>query len=504
MSLTSLNLDLEPLALIRKRQDRERVRRMNARSYQAGMINRLNRDFPVFPASQRYEIYRALRPMRARMRYLAHNSDHFKKFLSMVRNNVAGPHGMTLQAKGPDPTRNQEIETAFARWSHPENASASGRLSWAGILRRLTTVLARDGEVLIREIMAGPFGYQIKFYDVAWLDENFNETAANGNRIINSVELDANDRPVAYHFTPPAEQMGSRFRPTPKDRTRIPAGEIFHIFLPDDENSSDDTQTRGVPWAHTAALTLFNLDKADEAALYAQRAAASKMGFFTKEVDDDEGGDESEDPAAAPEIIDHFEPGTFWDLPPGYDFTPFDPQSPSEGHGPFAKYMLRRAASGLDVAYNSLGNDLEGVNYSSIRAGLVEEREIWKALQEFVIESFARPCFLHWLREAVLMRQLTLSARELAAYSEPTFQARRWSWVDPLKDIQAKQLAIASGLDTITDTLAEMGHDRAEVFKTRRAELDAAAELDLTFSTGEKTAAPTNDPQDSPDAPEKT
>lgn len=53
-------------------------------------------------------------------------------------------------------------------------------------------------------------------------------------------------------------------------------------------------------------------------------------------------------------------PGTFDVLPEGYDMRAFDSKYPTEAFDPFTKAILRRIASGLDVAYNGLANDLEG------------------------------------------------------------------------------------------------------------------------------------------------
>jgi len=41
--------------------------------------------------------------------------------------------------------------------------------------------------------------------------------------------------------------------------------------------------------------------------------------------------------------------------------------------------------------------DLEGVNYSSIRAGVLEDREIFKGLQDWFIRSLVMPVFDEWV-----------------------------------------------------------------------------------------------------------
>ncbi|MCI0539082.1 MAG: phage portal protein [Verrucomicrobiales bacterium] len=68
-------------------------------------------------------------------------------------------------------------------------------------------------------------------------------------------------------------------------------------------------------------------------------------------------------------------PGQFETRPVGFEFQTFDPQHPTQAFPFFVKTFLRGIASGLGVSYNTLANELEGVNFSSIRAGVSDERE---------------------------------------------------------------------------------------------------------------------------------
>jgi capsid protein len=58
-------------------------------------------------------------------------------------------------------------------------------------------------------------------------------------------------------------------------------------------------------------------------------------------------------------------------------------------------------SAGLGVAFSSLSNDLSDVNFSSIRAGLIEERETWKALQKLFVEVVNDRVFSEWLLMAL-------------------------------------------------------------------------------------------------------
>ena len=118
---------------------------------------------------------------------------------------------------------------------------------------------------------------------------------------------------------------------------------------------------------------------------------------------------------------------------------------PNGQFGVFVKACLRSVASGLGVSYNSLSGDLEGVNYSSIRAGLLEEREELKGVQRFVIEHVVDPIFREGLSYALLSEGLDLPAAKLDKFEMVEWKPRRWQWVDPLKDTQANVMSVANG-----------------------------------------------------------
>ena len=81
------------------------------------------------------------------------------------------------------------------------------------------------------------------------------------------------------------------------------------------------------------------------------------------------------------------EAGSFGVLPPGYKFESWDPDYPHQNYENFVKARLRSIASGLGIAYHTLANDLSDVNFSSARAGTLEERDNWIVLQNSLNHS---------------------------------------------------------------------------------------------------------------------
>jgi lambda family phage portal protein len=492
--------------------------------YKAGRTTRTNRDFRSERRSARTMITYNLATVRGRSQTLARDNDYFIKFLRMCRTNIIGyhPRGMRLEPNvltprgKADDAANRKLTSAWERWCHMENASANGQHSLHDLLLKLVTQLARDGEILAREIPAdNEFGYALKFLNPAWLDERFNKKRPNGNRVIMSVEIDANDRPVAYWLTPPADDLNILTGARSRERTRVPADEIIHIFLPFDQNSGDDTVTRGFPWAHAAMINLWRLGDFKHAALVAADIGASKMAVLqnrtgdpltlTKEeleaAADGKGpaeDDEEEETYDRPERI---EAGQIWDIG-DKEFAGWDPKYPSDMVDPFIRAMLRGIAADLGPCYFSLTSDLGDVNFSAARIGLQEERDWWRSLQVFVIEHFMRRVYLGWLKSSMLTGALPFRIEDLPRLTEPQFIARGWPYMEPLKDAQATALRIKMGTYTRTYDLAEEGnYNFADVLKTLASEEDQAdaAGVDISPPTGGTVHQPqeeTKDPND--------
>jgi lambda family phage portal protein len=138
------------------------------------------------------------------------------------------------------------------------------------------------------------------------------------------------------------------------------------------------------------------------------------------------------------------------------------------------KSNLRLVASGLGVSYNSLANDLIGVNYSSLRSGLLIERDHWSVVQQWFIEQFTSRIFGQWLGMALLSGALVLDSRDPARFREGLWLPRGWKWVDPLKDSQAAIIDVAAALDDPFSIVAERGDDLEEVYE-RIAEAEKLA-----------------------------
>ena len=448
------------------------------RNYAAAQMSRLTEGWSTLNTSANADLHRSLDSLRARSRQLARDNDYAVKFLRLVTTNVVG-QGFMLQSRiydapgKPDTNANDAVETAFAEWSRASVCEVTGRHSFRDLCTLLLRAAARDGEYLVRKVRGAaarnPHGYALQVLDVDRIDTLLNRPAdGSRNAIRMGVEVDTFGRPVAYHLRDghPGDlyQIGGA---AANRHIVVPADEILHGFVADRPE-----QLRGVPWMHASMLRLNHLAGYEESAVVAARVGASKMGFFTTpdgQINPAATGVDGEAGSADERLMMDADPGVFQSLPEGVQFQPFNPDYPSAMFADFVKANLRAVASGLGVAYHALANDLEGVSFSSIRSGTLEERDQWQMLQAWFIDAFLEPVFADWLRSALAFGQVklangsALSVGKFDKFKAHLWQPRRWEWVDPLKDIEADIKAVDAGFKAPQDIAAKLGMDYEDV-----------------------------------------
>lgn len=173
------------------------------------------------------------------------------------------------------------------------------------------------------------------------------------------------------------------------------------------------------------------------------------------------------------------DPGSFGVLPEGYSLETFDPQHPAGNFGDFVKGCLRSIAAGLNVSYNSLASDLEGVSFSSIRSGTLEERDQWRTHQAYLVDYFCMPIYRAWLEMALLTGDLKLPIEMKSKFNRVQFRPRGFAWVDPLKDIKAAAEGVALGVTTRTEICSRHGMQFEDVAQQLSMEKDLMESLSI-------------------------
>lgn len=445
--------------------------------FQAGKINRLTLDFIGRNASADQDLLQDNRQMRARARLLAINNPYFKKFLAMASQNIVGPAGVLMKSKvtnssGKETAEtqriNERIDEEWQRWGRKGRCTADGKFSWVAAQHLSIKNCAREGENVVKFAYDRQFNenaFALQVLDNDQLDDTYNTTLPDGGAIRQGVEVDKYGRPQAYWlwtYHPFDPMSGIR------ERKRVPAKDIVHAAVWERPG-----QTRGYTWG-SAAIVAMNQEKGwSEATLVAARASAAKFATIESDVADgfDSDDEDYEGESANSDGTQYMggNDGEILTLDPGQKLTYTDPRFPMNNFKEFQVSMVREMATALLVSYPTLGNDLEGVNFSSIRAGLLDERDCWRVLQRWFIECFCEPIRQAWLRMALLNALSDISLTP-AQMEQVAWKPRGWDWVDPLKDADATVLQLGNCLTTYAVELGRKGLDFEETVRERARE----------------------------------
>jgi len=465
---------------------RKNNNKTHKRLFSGAQGGRLFADWQTSGSSADQEIEGSLSILRNRSRALARNDSYVSRYRQMMISNVIGPTGIRVASKARndngelDLQGNREVESAFAEWCEMGSCSADGKQSFLDIQKMFVGSLAIDGEVLIRHIRSkdNRFGYQLQMLEPDHLDETYNSpNETTGNAIIMGVEVNEFGKPITYYLLKNHPGGTASVYYGPNNYIQVPASELIHAYMP-----SRAEQTRGVPFTASILARAKMLDGLEESAVVNARVGASKMGFLVSPDGEQYVGEETEDTYT--QIMDAT-PGSIEQLPAGTEFKTWTPDYPNTTFDPFQKAILRGIASGLNVSYVSLSNNLEGVNYSSIRQGVMEERDAYRIVQKFVIEHMVKPVYKKWLSYAMTTRQVSIPITKYDKFANSvTFIPRSWSWIDPLKEIQANVVGLQNGQVTMSDVQSSMGRDPEELFEelSREKALAEQYNIETAFS----------------------
>jgi capsid protein len=344
-------------------------------------------------------------------------------------------------------------------WDWCETADAAGLTDFYGLQSLACRAMLEGGEAIVRLRWRRPedglpVALQVQVLEAEHLPLAMNRELANGNVIRAGIEFDRLGRRVAYHlYRSHPERWWSRPMSGSGgvDTVRVDASEVIHLFRP-----LRPGQIRGEPWLARALVKLNELDQYDDAELVRKKTAAMFAGFITRLAPEDnlmgEGLSDANGVALA-----GLEPGTckFWSRvrtsssrPRPMSAVP-TPNSCASSSGQWRP----RWASPTSM----LTGDLTQVNYSSIRAGLLEFRRRCEVIQHGVIvHQLCRPIWRAWMDQAVLEGSLAFPgySRRPREYQVAKWIPQGWQWVDPQKEFNAMKLAIRAGLTSRSEAIS--------------------------------------------------
>ena len=405
--------------------------------------------------------------------------------------------GIKPQSLASDERFKTEVQALWRDWT--AEADAAGQTDFYGLQALACRAMLEGGECFIRLRPRRPedglvVPLQLQLLEAEHLPISLNTelpptagASGPGNVVRAGIEFDSLGRRVAYHLYKSHPEDG-RLAPMSGqgglDTVRIDAKEIIHLY-----RVLRPGQIRGEPWLSRALVKLNELDQYDDAELVRKKTAAMFAGFVTRQNPEDnlmgEGAADANGIALA-----GLEPGTLQILEPGEDIKFSDPADVGGSYSEFLRNQFRAVAAAIGVTYEQLTGDLTGVNYSSIRAGLLEFRRRCEMVQHSVlVHQLCRPVWAAWLKQAVLAGAIEApgfargGAAKRRQYLQVKWIPQGWQWVDPEKEFKAMLLAIRAGLMSRSEAISAFGYDAEDLDREIAADNQRADDLGLIFDS---------------------
>jgi lambda family phage portal protein len=420
------------------------------------------------------------------------------RFMHLIEINVVGTAGFHFQCRVRktdgtlDSSLNQRVEAAWAKWC--KMPTCDGKMTMVDFLVQMATTYKRDGEYIFEFVSDPRFpdGLALNPVEADMLDEQLNVSfLPNGNQIRMGVEVDQYGAPVAYHMLEihPGDSSWSR-RSTTNRWRRVPAERIVHIY-----QRRRPGQTRGHP-PSTIVNPIKMLDGYRDAEVTGRRVNAAQGGWIETEAgaspaidalsdagNEVEGDDESD-------LIMTMEPGVIRALKPGQKYSPSNPNGMISDYKQFEGQIKKDIASGMGISVMSHGMETEGISYSSGRTVVIEDRNFYKQVQQFLIDNGMEPIFTRWLDAHALSDTASFPpSRREAIIDGHSFRGRGWDWVDPSKDVKANSEALRTRQMSLSQVAAQRGIDIRDLLAEIAADEAMLNEFGLTLTTDVKNAA---------------
>jgi lambda family phage portal protein len=378
----------------------------------------------------------------------------------------------------------QQVESQWRSWAETTACDAANKLTFAGLTQLTFRSLLQNGEALALPLwldrpQTTPYKTCFQLVDVDRLSNPGNMTPTLCLR--GGVELDIYGKPLAYHirkistwpamFFPAIGGIAGEWECIPAE-TSWGRRRLIHVFQSDRVD-----QTRGKPILTPVIEQFRMLDAYQRAELQSAIVNALVAGIIETPLDPASlaemvGGDANAYLAAKNEYRVQLEAGTFIPLYPGDKMTPFAPDRPAPQFSAFSEFVLRQIGVSMGLPYEQLMKDFSKTNYSSARAALLESYRYYTNRRGWLQTYWAQPVYELWLEEAV--SKGLVDAPDYDAM-KPFYTRAKWigpgrGWIDPVKEAEATQVRLATGISTLEAECGEQGLDYNDVIDQRMIE----------------------------------
>lgn len=423
------------------------------RGFDGAKTGRRIDDWITSGSSANAEIGSAGNRLRDRARDLVRNNCYGNKAIEVFVGNAIGT-GIIPQAKTSSERLNKQIMTAWENWC--QVCDIEQDLDFYGIQALVARSIFESGECFVRfrdvNYNDSAIPLKLQVLEADFLDTSKTSFANNGNYINQGIEFDKNNRRVAYWLW--QEHPGDSFTGRSKLQSiRVPADQVLHVF-----RKQRPGQFRGATAYAPSIARLRDLDGYDDAELWRKKIEACFAAFVVQNSGTDgpvvgQLAKKTSGSSSEPEKVEVFRPGMIEYLQPGEDVR-FGSPSSDGNYESYERVQLHAIAAGLGITYEQLTGDLSQVNYSSLRAGLLEFRRLIEMIRwQVFVPKLCTPIWRKFIERAFIAGEIS-KIEYGVNWSPPKFEM-----IDPLKDAQADTLMIRNGTLTMKEAIARQGYD---------------------------------------------
>jgi lambda family phage portal protein len=449
-------------------------------AYKGGDINRLNKSWLPPHRSGDGAIAESWDLLLARVRDQLRNEPTLQSVQRELMKGVIGGFGIQCFSEAVDDEGeplddfNEEADDQFEEWASGE-CDAEGKKAWAGMQKLAFEEMAGIGESLLLRVDDNspgrivPLCYQLLEAEQIdeWRDHEPNKSGSR-KRCVRGIEIDGNNRPVAYWLyddNPHDASFGAQAS------KRVPAEKVIHNFIP-----TRASQTRGISWMTSIMQTARDVDWY----LGNELTAAALGALLTAYIKRQNGGNGSGLIGGASQGQDANNPfklgrGAIAELGPNDEVGTVESKRPNRDAGPFIKLLLGMQAMGAGLSPLRLTRDYSQSSYTSARGAHLDDQAYFVVLQEW----FAHMCVLRvrreFMRQAVALGRLKsvtarLFLRNERRYQRVSLQPPGREQLDPEAETEAAAGRLRAGLSTFQEECAKRGKHWRKVARQRARE----------------------------------
>lgn len=397
----------------------------------------------------------------------------------IVPNNVVGTGiipapkavGVNGEATATTEKLNKKVKQLWEAWAGKTTCDYNDNLTLYGLQHLAARAIMESGDVLIRRVInrdKKDFPLEIQVLESDFIDTTkhslIGETDGAYNRY--GIRFNTKGKVTGYwlHVSHPGE-AGTL------DSKLVDAKDVIHIF-----DVLRPGQIRGVPLLASILIRLKDLKDYEDAELIKQKVAACFSAFVST-------ADLDADPNDRKDDLDRLEPGMISYLDPGETVQIATPPA-NTGYGEHTNNVKRTIASGIGISYETLATDYSQVNFSSARMGRMEMQANIEQWQWNMIIPKLDKLWQWFIDMCVLTGDLSDTVKIPVSWTPP-----RKPMIDPVKETQAKIMAMKAGLVSLQTVLREDGYQPEEVMEQMKQDEELAKKYGLVFESNFK-----NDP----------